>query len=138
MAEPRYRRPWGPPGHARASWRPATLAGMRRWGPAGSPGPSPWSLLGAGLALVPRPAERRHLHEPLRLGVRPGLAERYPGIKVTAAVYDTRTGCWHHLHKGLQLTTASVIKAQVLGAVLLKAQDAGRGLTAGSARRSAR
>ena len=45
-------------------------------------------------------------------------------------MYDTRTGCWHHLHKGLQVTTASVIKAQVLGAVLLKAQDAGRGLTA--------
>ncbi len=59
-----------------------------------------------------------------------GLAQRYPGIKVTAAVYDTQTGCWLHLHQGMQITTASVIKAQVLGAVLLKAQDAGRGLTA--------
>ena len=32
--------------------------------------------------------------------------------------------------RGCSITTASVIKAQVLGAVLLKAQDAGRGLTA--------
>src|SRR3546814_11111105 len=30
----------------------------------------------------------------------------------------------------MQITTASVIKAQVLGAVLLRAQDEGRGLTA--------
>ena len=58
------------------------------------------------------------------------LAQRYPGVRVTAAVYDTRTGCWHHLNRDLQLTTASVIKAQVLGAVLLKAQDEGRDLTA--------
>lgn len=58
------------------------------------------------------------------------LARRYPGIQVTAAVYDTRTGCWHHLNQGLQLTTASVVKAQILGAVLLRAQQAGRGLTA--------
>ncbi|MDP1807102.1 MAG: hypothetical protein Q8K72_18140, partial [Acidimicrobiales bacterium] len=42
----------------------------------------------------------------------------------------TASGCWHHLHQGRQLTTASVIKAQVLGAVLLRAQDERRGLTA--------
>jgi beta-lactamase class A len=58
------------------------------------------------------------------------LARRYPGIKVTAAVYDVQTGCWHHLNQGMQITTASVIKAQVLGAVLLRAQDQARALTA--------
>jgi beta-lactamase class A len=57
------------------------------------------------------------------------LAARYPGIRMTAAVHDTRTGCWYHLDPGTRLGTASVIKAQVLGAVLLRAQDAGRGLT---------
>ena len=57
------------------------------------------------------------------------LARDFPGQRVTASVYDTRTGCWYSLHRGLRITTASVIKAGVLGAVLLKAQDAGRGLT---------
>lgn len=57
------------------------------------------------------------------------LARRYPGVELTAAAYDTATGCWHHLHLGRTLTTASVIKAQVLGAVLLRAQDERRGLT---------
>lgn len=57
------------------------------------------------------------------------LASRYPGIRMTAAVHDTRTGCWYHLRPGTRLGTASVIKAQVLGAVLLRAQDAGRTLT---------
>jgi beta-lactamase class A len=57
------------------------------------------------------------------------LAARYPGIRMTAAVHDTRTGCWYHLRPGTRMGTASVIKAQVLGAVLLRAQAAGRGLT---------
>ena len=58
------------------------------------------------------------------------LARRYPGMEVTAAVYDTASGCWHHLHPGARLTTASVVKAQVLGALLLQAQDQRRVLTA--------
>src|SRR5687768_6315935 len=57
------------------------------------------------------------------------LAREFPSQRVTAAVYDTRTGCDYRLHNELRLTTASVIKAGVMGAVLLKAQDAGRGLT---------
>src|SRR5690606_34198155 len=58
------------------------------------------------------------------------LARRYPGVQFTAAVYDTSSGCWAHLNPGLRLTTASVIKAQIMGVVLLRAQRAGRGLTA--------
>ena len=57
------------------------------------------------------------------------LERDYPGVRFTAAVYDTASGCWHHIHPGLQITTASVIKAQVMGAVLLKAQDGHRSLT---------
>lgn len=57
------------------------------------------------------------------------LKQQFPGQRVTAAVYDTRTGCDYRLHNELRLTTASVIKGAVLGAVLLKAQAAGRGLT---------
>ena len=87
-------------------------------------------VLAAGLALTPRPAGAATCTNAFSSAFAPDLARRYPGIKVTAAVYDTRTGCWHHLHQGMRVTTASVMKAQVLGAVLLKAQDAGRGLTA--------
>ena len=92
-------------------WR-AVVAGGRRW------------------RSSPRPAGAATCTNAFSSAFAQDLAQRYPGIKVTAAVYDTRTGCWHHLHQGLQVTTASVIKAQVLGAVLLQAQDAGRGLTA--------
>ena len=57
------------------------------------------------------------------------LEARWPGRRFTAAVHDTRSGCWYHLHPGLRITTASVIKAHVLGAVLLQAQRAHRGLS---------
>ena len=57
------------------------------------------------------------------------IASTHPGARFTAAVHDHRTGCEHHLNPGLELTTASVIKAQVLAGILLAAQDAGRPLT---------
>jgi hypothetical protein len=57
------------------------------------------------------------------------LARGFPGQRVTASVYDTSSHCWYHLHRTMRITTASVIKAQVLGAVLLQAQDRHRGLT---------
>ena len=56
------------------------------------------------------------------------VAAAHPGARFTAAVHDHRTGCEYHLNRGLPLTTASVIKAQVLAGVLLAAQDAGREL----------
>lgn len=49
-----------------------------------------------------------------------------PGARFTAAVNDHRTGCRYRLNGDLEITTASVIKAQVLAGVLLAAQDAGR------------
>ena len=58
------------------------------------------------------------------------LAASYRGTRFTAAVHDLRTGCWYHLNPDLAITTASVIKAQVLAGVLLAAQDAGRPLSA--------
>jgi len=53
----------------------------------------------------------------------------HPGARFTAAVHDHRTGCRHYLNFSLEITTASVIKAQVLAGVLLAAQDAGRRLS---------
>ncbi|MCY4664711.1 MAG: hypothetical protein OXC00_08605 [Acidimicrobiaceae bacterium] len=49
-----------------------------------------------------------------------------PGARFTAAVHDHRTGCPYHLSSSLELTTASVIKAQVLAGILLAAQESGR------------
>ena len=48
---------------------------------------------------------------------------------LTAAAFDDRTGCWYHLGRGRRVTTASVVKAEILGGVLLRAQNEGRQLT---------
>ena len=58
------------------------------------------------------------------------ISQVYSGARFTAAVHDLRTGCWYHLNGDLAITTASVIKAQILAGVLLAAQDAGRPLSA--------
>jgi hypothetical protein len=57
------------------------------------------------------------------------LRRDFPAQRVAASVFDTRSGCEYRLNHDLRLTTASVVKGAVLGAVLLKAQDSGRGLT---------
>lgn len=54
------------------------------------------------------------------------VAAAHPGARFTSAVHDHRTGCRYLLNADLEITTASVIKAQVLAGVLLAAQDAGR------------
>ncbi len=61
------------------------------------------------------------------------IAAPHPGARFTAAVHDHRSGCEYHLHPDLELTTASVIKAQVLAGVLLAAQDSGRPLSGAEA-----
>lgn len=48
---------------------------------------------------------------------------------VTAAVFDDRTGCWYHLRRGQEVTTASVVKVQIMAATMLRARAQGRGLT---------
>ncbi len=53
----------------------------------------------------------------------------YSQARFTAAVHDHRNGCKYHLNPNLELTTASVIKAQVLAGVLLMAQDDDRPLS---------
>jgi hypothetical protein len=58
------------------------------------------------------------------------LQRQFPDQRVTASIQDVRDGCTFHLHPSLRITTASVIKAQVLGAVLLKAQSEHRPLDA--------
>ncbi|MGK2950446.1 MAG: hypothetical protein ACSLFP_17875 [Acidimicrobiales bacterium] len=86
--------------------------------------------LAAGATVAAAPAAgAADCPSPFTSAFRADLARRYPGITVTAAVYDTQSGCWLHLNPNVQVTTASVVKAQILGAVLLRAQREGRGLT---------
>ena len=61
---------------------------------------------------------------------RSDFERRFDPIVVTAAVVDARSGCTHHLHADLDLTTASTIKLHVLGAVLARHQDDDRELSA--------
>lgn len=68
--------------------------------------------------------------DPFTPQFRASVDQRFPGQRITAAVYDTRTGCWYHLNRGMRITTASVIKMQFLAGVLARAQDQGRGITA--------
>lgn len=61
------------------------------------------------------------------------ISEAHRGARFTAAVHDLRTGCWYHLNPSMSITTASVIKAQVLAGVLLAAQEAGLPLSTSEA-----
>ena len=50
---------------------------------------------------------------------------------LTVSVWDLRTGCWYRYRPGQRVSTASVVKLEILGGTLLRAQREGRGLTAG-------
>jgi Beta-lactamase enzyme family len=58
------------------------------------------------------------------------LAARWPGQRFSASIYDERTGCQFDLHPDLRLTTASVLKVEVMAGILLRAQSQGRPLSA--------
>lgn len=57
------------------------------------------------------------------------LGSQWPAQRITASVYDTRTGCAHDLAPDVSVTTASVVKVEIMAGILLRAQDAGRELT---------
>jgi beta-lactamase class A len=67
---------------------------------------------------------------PFTSGFDQAVRARWPGKRITAAVYDTRTGCQHRYNSSLRITTASVLKIEIMAAVILRAQRAGRALTA--------
>ena len=48
---------------------------------------------------------------------------------LTASVYDDRTGCWYHYRSGQRVTTASVVKMEILAGLELRAQNAERSLS---------
>ncbi len=68
--------------------------------------------------------------DPFSAGFAAELAVRWPGKRFTAALYDSVTGCEYTYRPDLRLTTASVLKAEILAGIVLRAQRAGRGLTA--------
>jgi hypothetical protein len=48
---------------------------------------------------------------------------------LTVAVFDDRTGCWYHMRRGQQVTTASVVKIEIMAATILRAQDQRRAVS---------
>lgn len=48
---------------------------------------------------------------------------------LTVSVWDLRTGCWYRYRPGTRVSTASVVKLEILGGILRRAQREGRGLT---------
>jgi beta-lactamase class A len=84
----------------------------------------------AGAAPVPAvPAAATCTENPFTHGFADHVARRWPANRISAAVYDAATGCEYSFRPDLRLTTASVIKIEIMAAVLLRAQRAGRGLT---------
>jgi hypothetical protein len=78
----------------------------------------------------PGPPTGRCRPDPFTAEVQAGL-DLFGGAAhhLTAAVYDDRSGCWYHLRRGSRVTTASVVKIEIMAAALLRAQDLHRGLT---------
>ncbi|HEY5889705.1 MAG TPA: serine hydrolase [Acidimicrobiia bacterium] len=54
------------------------------------------------------------------------LSTRYPGKKITARVYDARSGCMYSLNPSNRQPTASVFKVMVMAGTLLEAQEDNR------------
>lgn len=66
---------------------------------------------------------------PFTSGFDAALRSRWPGQRFSASVHDRRTGCTYDYRPDLRMTTASVLKAEILAGLLLRAQSEGRGLT---------
>lgn len=131
MADRGYRWPTAPDSRPASATAPGTLAAVELRGPRRALAVVVGVLVAcAGLGLAPAPAQAAACPSAFSSSFADSIARRYPGVAFTAAVYDTRTGCWQHLRQGAQLRTASVVKAQVLGAVLRKAQAERRSLSA--------
>jgi hypothetical protein len=89
-----------------------------------------------GLGAHPASAvDRCAAGDPFNAQLRDDIARRFGGHNITATAYDQRTGCLWHLNPGRRVGTASVVKVEVGAGVLLRAQQAGRGLTSSEAAR---
>jgi hypothetical protein len=98
------------------------------------------ALMGVGLVVTPAPAALAQAPappadraacppSPFTAGFDAALRARWPDNRFTASVYDRRTGCSYDYRPDLRITTASVLKAEIMAGILLRAQAEGRGLT---------
>jgi len=76
---------------------------------------------GAAPAAADRPAALCADRDPIAASLAGELARHYPGQRFSAAVVDSATGCSYHLNPSLRMTTASVVKLEVLAGVVLRA-----------------
>lgn len=88
--------------------------------PAPAPSPAPGTSARAGGCT----------ESPFTAGFDAALKARWPSRRIAAALYDSRTGCQYRYRSDLRITTASVLKAEIMAGILLRAQRAGRALTA--------
>jgi beta-lactamase class A len=121
---------------ARADRRPRTRSLVGALGIAGAVVLTaiavPVAPVGARAATTQLPAQARAggcTESPFSAGFDATVRARWPGKRISAAVYDTRTGCQYRYRSDLRITTASVLKIEIMAAVLLRAQRAGRALT---------
>ncbi len=103
----------------------AVLVAVAVWGGGAAP-------VGAAPRPAPPPSPRAAAcaENPFSAGFDAEVRRRWPGHRISAAVYDTRTGCQYRYRSDLRITTASVLKIEIMAAVLRRAQREGRALTA--------
>lgn len=98
---------------------PGVPVGAAPSGPAAAASPVPRQTPGAACT-----------ENPFTAGFAAEVRRRWPGQRFTAAIYDSVTRCEYTYNPGQRITTASVFKAQILAGLVLRAQRAGRPLTA--------
>lgn len=84
---------------------------------------------GTGSGVEPSARAASCTQSPFSAGFDAEVRRRWPSRRISAAVYDTRTGCQYRYRSDLRITTASVLKTEIMAAVLLRAQREGRALT---------
>ncbi|HEU5152304.1 MAG TPA: DUF4214 domain-containing protein [Iamia sp.] len=104
-------------------------AGLAVGAPAPPPSAAAAATGAAPGAAAPAPRAAVCPPTPFTAGFDAALRARWPGNRFTAAVYDRRTGCSYDYRPDLRITTASVLKAEIMAGILLRAQAQGRGLT---------
>ncbi len=68
--------------------------------------------------------------DPFTAALAQQLATTWPGQQFSASVYNERTGCQYDLHPDARISTASVLKVEIMSGILLRAQQQGRIITA--------
>lgn len=98
-------------------------------GPVGAATPPPESLALSSPLVAQGEPRAACTENPFSGALAAELTARWPRQRFTAALYDSVTGCEYTLNPNQRITTASVLKAEILAGLMLRAQREGRSLT---------